>query len=306
VPHSVFQGESGVKGRFWRAGMNVLAGLALKWKTTGSRSEGASSEKREDEAEVPSEAGSGHSWEVVEKGAAPPLPKPLAVSRCRAGTGSPSSRRSASHKDIVEPDWEVASLSSCDSFGSTPIGSDAGQEVRLSRAHGAASKRLAGISQKTKLELQAAMQYLGFSPLALLGDWVDSIGHEVVVVGIDAFRLSLSAQISWNSRWSKCQLNKWEAKLKIWTDEYGNWTCGNGMLDTKASCPARICWRSVDGSRTEWIRTSPPPALALLSKALAEEKLSPGVSPQKRNHALTKSLGYARRHRQISSCNRAA
>lgn len=91
-----------------------------------------------------------------------------------------------------------------------------------------------------------------FSGSDLIGEWRDSIGNDISVVFIDAYKETLQAELD-RGIGDVCV-------LKIKRDEDGNWKCGNGILDLEKVQPSRLVWnkKNEPGEGTVWIRTSAP------------------------------------------------
>lgn len=92
-----------------------------------------------------------------------------------------------------------------------------------------------------------------FLPEDILGEWVDSLGHQIIVTMTDAAKVYLAAKLSKPNREPKV--------LWIRKDKDAGWIAGNGRLDPSRSSPSRIFWQTGDGSgrNSLWIRTSAPP-----------------------------------------------
>lgn len=102
------------------------------------------------------------------------------------------------------------------------------------------------------LDVQPTETKTSYSAGDLIGQWRDSIGNDISVVFIDAYKETLQAELDRGIGEV--------TKLKIKRDENGNWRCGNGILDLEKSERARIFWGRTDepGEGTVWIRTSAP------------------------------------------------
>mmetsp|Transcript_67760 Transcript_67760/g.150061 ORF Transcript_67760/g.150061 Transcript_67760/m.150061 type:complete len:210 (-) Transcript_67760:132-761(-) len=183
-----------------------------------------------------------------------------------------------SAEDEHEGTCESCSLASWDLVGDpTDSVSEVGPEwalVDCSASNEAPSEDLEDLLRKVVGPLR--QNGLDYSQISfLIGEWVDSLGHFVKVVATG--ETSARACISWDHS-GQYLANLWKATLKVWRDENGDWTCGNGRL--AASSLGRLCWERSDGTRTEWIRRFPASA-AFLSAYLTPPPKS-GVNGRRR------------------------
>jgi len=79
---------------------------------------------------------------------------------------------------------------------------------------------------------------------AFMGDWTDSLGHDVVVRQGPDRRGPLQATLTRGDKERILSLRR--------SPESGMWTCGNALLDIFSSGPRSLVWASPDGRRSVW------------------------------------------------------
>jgi hypothetical protein len=98
---------------------------------------------------------------------------------------------------------------------------------------------------------------------AFLGEWLDSLGHNVTVKHGSDRRGPLSAKLKRGDKENVLSLRR--------VPEFGSWSCGNAILDVWSSGPSCLVWTSPDGRRSVWRKqdgkeaaSSPPDLLPWL------------------------------------------
>lgn len=110
----------------------------------------------------------------------------------------------------------------------------------------------------------------------LEGEWIDSLGHKVIVGQGPRRRAPLTARLIRGDR---------EQALSLRCDPVtGAWACGNAVMEISASGPSCLTWIAVDGRRSVWRRQPPsqqkgPRGGAKLAAAKSEQTQSLDLLP---------------------------
>lgn len=105
----------------------------------------------------------------------------------------------------------------------------------------------------------------GFDPRCLVGDWMDNLGHRILVTPSERSgrrqRRNGRGGPPPQRRTFLAVLQKVgvpDKRFNISKDRYKDeWTCGNGILVRDESGPEGIVWQAEDGRKSSWTRTPP-------------------------------------------------
>merc|ERR1712048_937806 len=81
-----------------------------------------------------------------------------------------------------------------------------------------------------------------------LSEWTDSLGNAVSVCSEDAFASRIVATLSRPPRPDII------LKLRPEQSVPGGWRCGNSVLDSYNSSTHQVCWHTMDGRVSVWVR----------------------------------------------------